>query len=94
MGARPCFEQVKDIEGDTIYSLDLQLVWGKNPLEGDLSGDEEKYVKAKLMCKSTRQISLYPTTNTRISKLTCTLKGEVPPKWFLDEDAPAVIGKH
>ena len=93
MGARPCYEQVKDIEGDTIYSLDLQLVWGKNPLEGDLSGDEEKYVKAKLMCKSTRQISLYPTTNTRISKLTCTLKGEVPPKCLLDEDVYVAIDK-
>jgi hypothetical protein len=23
-----------------------------------------------------------------ISKLTCTLKGEVPPKWLLDEDVP------
>jgi hypothetical protein len=28
-----------------------------------------------------------------ISKLTCTLKGEVPPKWPLDEDTPVVIGK-
>jgi hypothetical protein len=28
-----------------------------------------------------------------ISKLTCTLKGEVPPKWSLDEDVPVVIGQ-
>jgi hypothetical protein len=29
-----------------------------------------------------------------ISKLTCTLKGEVPPKWSLDEDASVVIDRH
>jgi hypothetical protein len=28
-----------------------------------------------------------------ISKLTCTLKGEVPPKWSLDEDVPVAIGQ-
>jgi hypothetical protein len=28
-----------------------------------------------------------------ISKLTCTLKGEVLPKWLFDEDVPVSIGK-
>jgi hypothetical protein len=28
-----------------------------------------------------------------ISKLTCTLKGEVPPKWSLDEDVPVAIDR-
>jgi hypothetical protein len=28
-----------------------------------------------------------------ISKLTCTLKGAVPPKWSLDEDAYVVVGQ-
>jgi hypothetical protein len=30
----------------------------------------------------------------RISKLTYTLKGKVPPKWMIDEDMPAIIEKH
>jgi hypothetical protein len=29
-----------------------------------------------------------------ISKLTCTFKGDVPPKWPLDEYAPIAINKH
>ena len=32
-------------------------------------------------------------SNTGISKLTCTLKGEVPPKWPLDEDIPDAIDR-
>jgi hypothetical protein len=37
--------------------------------------------------------SIYPS-NMGISKLTCTLKGDVTPKWPLDENTTAVINRH
>ena len=38
-------------------------------------------------------LHLYPS-NKGILKLTCTLKGEVPQKWPLNEDAPVAINRN
>ena len=53
----------------------------------------EKYPSSKFNHFSKAFTSIWPS-NMGMSKLTCTLKCEVPPKWLLDEDAFDAIDIH
>jgi hypothetical protein len=52
----------------------------------------KKYPSRRFNHLSTTSTSIWPS-NKGISKLTCTLKGEAPPKWLIDEDV-FLVGIH